>query len=440
MKLFLLSLMLLQCLTSFPQISGKLGSEVETFINEREKVYPLNGALLISKGNTKMERFYGLANVTNSIKVDSNTRFNLASCTKPFTATAILLLQQEKKLSINDKLTKWIQGAPATWKGLTIKHLLTHTSGIQEISQLMVGKSIKGLASVLVLYKSKTLSFLPGEKFEYSNTNYILLSYIIEKASGTSYELFVKNRIFQPIKMQNSGFSYIDGSKNIALPYHDAFLLKQVPKSDLADLSILKGAGGMFSTAKDLQLFLSGLTKLLFPNTIEQMVQIEKEDYGLGWHILKENNKTILKHSGSINGFTSEMRYILEDSTAIILLSNVTSNSLPNRYTAFSIYRILNGETLVYPDISQFLGSYTLSNEFRDKFSVDSMQVIQKEGALELHISGKKQEIKRLIPMNWNQFFFYGEGAVSIRFDKDGKGAVLIVPRFGEIKMFKQRK
>jgi hypothetical protein len=131
------------------------------------------------------------------------------------------------------------------------------------------------------------------------------------------------------------------------------------------------------------------------------------------------------------------MRYILEDSTAIILLSNVTSNALPNRYTAFSIYRILNGEILRKPSVEKYLGTYTFTPEFRDQFKVDSLQVVQQAGSLQLHISGQRKEIKHLIPMNETQYFFYGEGAVSILFDNNGRGATLVVPRFGEVKLVK---
>jgi CubicO group peptidase (beta-lactamase class C family) len=220
--------------------------------------------------------------------------------------------------------------------------LLSHTSGVPDIFQVGIDKIGEGLPSLVNVYNYTSLLFTPGEKYNYSNANYMFLSYIIEKVSGKTYENFLGENIFKPMQMNQTGFAYSYSGTVMAQPYRDVFEMKKVPVSELANLKILKGAGGMYSTATDLSKFLNGMYRLLSKQSLEMMWQPVKEDYGFVWHIQEQFAKKTIKHAGGINGYSSEMRYVPADSLSVIILSNSRSNDLNIRYTAFDIMKLVN--------------------------------------------------------------------------------------------------
>jgi CubicO group peptidase (beta-lactamase class C family) len=330
-------------------------------------------------------------------------------------------------------LTKWIGGVPASWRAVTIQHLLSHTSGIPDIFKTAGGDRFgNDLPSLLKVYQGAALQFSPGEKFQYSNANYIFLSYIIEKAGGKSYEQFLSENIFQPLQMKNTGFSYSYKGTDLAKPYANVFKMDKVPQSELPNLQVLKGAGAMYSTAADLSIFLQGMHKLLSSESLRMMLQPVKEDYGLGFHIQEQFGKITIKHPGGINGYASEMRYVPADSSSVVILSNVQFNDLNIRYTAFDILKLLNNRELdIDTAINEKLtGKYSLPKPIAERAKSDFLEIKSKDGKMILSLPGMPETY--LVPFAKGKYFFYGE-ASNAEFSADGKELKILSPSLGEI-------
>jgi len=165
----------------------------------------MGSVLVASKGKTIFNNAYGMADLEWSIPNSPTTRFNIASMTKQFTAAAILLLEERGKLKTSDPVKKYLPDAPASWDNITIYHLLTHTSGISDnAAEYQPGPP------ELLLFNDKPPDFQPGERWSYQNLGYIVLGYLLERIVGQSYESFVKENLFKPLGMNDSGmFSYV---------------------------------------------------------------------------------------------------------------------------------------------------------------------------------------------------------------------------------------
>src|SRR6187551_1611091 len=194
---------------SFAQETGKL----DALINAYAKMYKFNGSALVAKnGVILLNKGYGYRNAADKIANTEQTVFQLGSITKQFTSAIILKLQQEKKLSVSDKLSKYFPGYP---KGdsITIEHLLTHTSGIFNYTSdgnFMANEVAKSTdrEKIMALFKDRPLDFSPGTGWNYSNSGYSLLGYIIEAVTKKTYYQAVRKYIFTPLHMTHSGFDF----------------------------------------------------------------------------------------------------------------------------------------------------------------------------------------------------------------------------------------
>src|SRR5260370_5599071 len=164
---------------------------------------------VVREGKVILEKGYGFANIELSVPATQETIYEMASLTKPFTATAIMMLAEEGKISLEDSLSKYFPEAPETWRKITIRHLLSHTSGLSDFFSIPALRSESGFAwereykpeELLWVLFQASLQAQPGEKWSYSNIGYYLLGFIIEKVTGDTYEQFLRRRIFEPLKM-----------------------------------------------------------------------------------------------------------------------------------------------------------------------------------------------------------------------------------------------
>src|SRR6056297_2097729 len=185
--------------------------KVDDYIEAYMKMNQFSGSVLIAKnGNVLASKGYGSANYQFNIENTPQTKFRIGSLTKGFTAVAIMQLVENKKLSLDDKLMKFIPDYPRG-NEISIRHLLTMTSGIPNHTELDDFNNDRRVYAHSILetietFKSKPLAFVPGTQFEYSNSNYILLGYIIEQVSDMNYESYIDQYIFEPLKMENSGY------------------------------------------------------------------------------------------------------------------------------------------------------------------------------------------------------------------------------------------
>lgn len=320
------------CAQSFLE---KVDTIIEKEFNEKDGP---GGVFLISKkGKLIYEKAFGLANVELNVELQPNNVFQIGSMTKQFTAIAILLLEQEGKLNTSDYISKYIPDYP-NGNIISIHHLLTHTSGIKDFTKT------KGLSEIaqkemtpkmmVDFFKNEPADFQPGEKFEYNNSGYIVLGYIIELVSGETYEDFIKSHIFDKIGMNNSYYA-TDRKviKNRAYGYHQKSY-GYVNKS-MISFSVPYASGSLMSTLEDMLKWQNSLNQNLLLNKKEtekafakyKLNNGEEIEYGYGWHLKNINGIPTREHGGSIFGFKSMGVYIPSEDIYVLGFSNCDCNS-----------------------------------------------------------------------------------------------------------------
>ena len=194
------------------QDSSRMDQIVQTYVANHQFM----GSVLVARGShVLLSKGYGSANLEWEVPNSPNTKFRLGSITKQFTAASILLLEERGKLNINDPVKKYVPDAPPTWEKITIFHVLTHTSGIPSFTSFADYPKLEPFPAtaeqLVARFRDKPLEFQSGEKWNYSNSGYVLLTYLTERISGTSYEQFVRENIFAPLGMQDSGYDSTSG-------------------------------------------------------------------------------------------------------------------------------------------------------------------------------------------------------------------------------------
>jgi len=303
--------------------------KIDEYMSALVKAGWFNGSILIAReGKVIVNKGYGMANFELDVPNTPQTKFRLGSITKPFTAMAIMLLQERGKLSLQDSICKYFTDCPAGWQAITIHHLLSHTSGLAKHDKagdyLKIAMMPMPLPQLIDSFKNKPADFKPGEKFDYNNNGYILLGYVIEKISGQSYEEFLKENIFAPLKMADTGYDNHDPIiKNRAAGYRkeDSKLLN----AWYTDPSQPFSAGSLYSTTGDLMLLDQALYdgKLLSSKTMDLLFTPGPGNYGYGWFVMKQNNRRAIMHPGGVPGFSAMITRFPESKVLIVVLSNM---------------------------------------------------------------------------------------------------------------------
>ena len=286
-----------------------------------------------------------MADLEKKIAATPQTNYRLASVTKQFTATAILLLYQDSKLSLDDRIKRWLPSLPAALDSVTIRQLLTHTSGIIDYEDVIPPGTTAQLhdADVLRLLESQDSTyFKPGTKYQYSNSGYALLALIVERVSGKSFAAFLHDRIFAPLGM-NHTVAFEDGVSTVSNRAF-GYTMKDSAwtRKDQSTTSAVLGDGGIYSSIDDLvrwdaalydsRLLSDASRKLAFsPQTPTDRPDVS---YGFGWRITGET----LWHSGETSGFRNVIvRYPARHLTVVIL----TNRDDPQPYeTALAIAKL----------------------------------------------------------------------------------------------------
>jgi len=319
--------------------------------------------LVRADGRTVFERGYGFRNLRNFAPIDARTNFRLASCTKQFTATAIMLLVQDGKLRYDQTLTDIFPEFPAYGKSITLRHLLNHTSGLQDYETLMVSgdrggerrwteaHQIRDGEVVALLEQQKTTLFPPGTKWSYSNSGYVLLGAIVAKVSGETFGDFLHRRIFGPLKMEGT-IAYENGKNEVMQRAYghsesgDGWL-----ETDQSATSATLGDGGVYSSLRDLArwddalahhtlLRQSAMLPALTPAQLldgRQPVWPAESDrpvgtpvsYGFGWFLDPYRGHPRTWHYGDTQGFHTYIERFVGDAPGhgrltIIVLCNRT--------------------------------------------------------------------------------------------------------------------
>jgi CubicO group peptidase (beta-lactamase class C family) len=293
--------------------------------------------LITQNGKIVFEKGYGLANLYERVPITPTTRFPIASLTKQFTAAAILKLQQDGKLSVQDQLSKFIPGFPRG-NEVTLHHLLTHTSGIRGFTNKpgFDGSRPAGAAAEehIRSFAGDTYDFDPGQKMAYSNSGYFLLGYVVEKASGQPYGAYLRKTFFEPLGMKDTGAREagvkVEGKAIGYTPLQDG---KLGPAHD--DLGKADGAAGVYSTVEDLNRWAEALFggRALEPASLAAALtpgKVAGDDpllpkpigYGYGWQIGDLRGLTEIGHAGKDLGFESNLRRVPARAFTVVMLAN----------------------------------------------------------------------------------------------------------------------
>ncbi len=300
---------------------------------------PGASAVVVRNGTVLYRKSFGLANLEERRPITSATNFRLASLTKQFTAMAILILASESRLSLNDPLTKFFPSFPKYGSGVTIRHLLNHTSGLVDYETLLPDTQTVQVHDndvLTLLSKTDSVYFKPGDQYRYSNSGYALLALVVEKVSGQSFARFLHERIFVPLGMRES-VAFEEGRSSVssrAYGYSKAdtgWIM-----TDQSTTSAVLGDGGIYSSVDDLLLwdhslsvgYLIPLYLLRQGWTPARLNDGSQTEYGFGWKLSLSGRFPHHLHTGSTRGFrTVYVRYPVQH-LSIIILTNLNEGEL----------------------------------------------------------------------------------------------------------------
>ncbi len=339
-------------------------AKIQEVLALAHKYRQFNGSALVAEnGKIIYEGAYGQANMEWNIPNTPDTRFRLGSITKQFTATIILQLVEQGKIKLDAKLSDYLPDyRKDTGEKVSIHHLLTHTSGIPSYTGQPgffqnVSRNPYKVDEFVKKYASGDLEFEPGSKFRYNNSGYFLLGAIIERVTGKPYEQVLKQNIFEPLGMKNTGYDHYAtiiakrASGYIKTP--DGYL-----NAPYLDMSIPYAAGSLYSTVEDLYLWDQALytDKVLSAQSKALMYKPFLEDYAYGWVVtnasFKQNDQPmqVITHDGGINGFTTTIVRFPKEKNLIVMLDNTNSEYL-NRLSD-SIGKIIYNQPYDLPKMS----------------------------------------------------------------------------------------
>ncbi len=315
-----------------PPPPAAFAAGAEAFVNEFVKDGRFSGAVLVARdGQPVLREGFGLANREWDMPVGPDTEFRLGSLTKQFTAAAILQLAEQGKLKLDDPIGKYYASAPKTWDKITLAMLLSHRSGIPSYTD--ISGYFRGPArldttpeALIALTRDQPLEFEPGTKFKYDNTGYILLGYVVEKASGQAYADYLRDHVFAPLGMTHTGYEV---STDI-LPHRASGYAKEKgawQNATYLSMTVPYAAGALYSTVDDLLIWDQALygDTLLKPASRAAMFSDHGDKYGYGYVIDQEGGRRLWWHNGGVNGFHTYLARYPDQHVTVIVLSNLES-------------------------------------------------------------------------------------------------------------------
>jgi CubicO group peptidase (beta-lactamase class C family) len=414
---------------------ARLDQVVQSYVTDQTFM----GSVLVARGDQVLfSRGYGSANLEWNIPNAPNTKFRLGSVTKQFTAASILLLEERGKLKTDDLVKKYVPDAAAAWDKITIFHLLTHTSGIPNFTGFSDYASQEPFETtpekLVARFRDKPLDFQPGEKFSYSNSGYVLLGYLVEKASGESYEKFLQENIFGPLGMKDSGYD----SNSAIIPHRAAGYSPDKPdkgkpvNTGFIHMSVPFSAGALYSTTEDLLRWEQGLFggKVLSAASLAKMTTPFKDDYAFGLTVAMQDGHKRIQHNGGIEGFNTVLAYYPDDKLTVAVLANINGSAPDAMYAKLAAVALGAQVTLpserkeitVAPTIlGQYVGTYEMAPKI-------NMMVTLDKGQLTTQMSGQGKV--PLFAISETRFFTKLVDA-EVEFGADAKGPYLVLHQNG---------
>lgn len=337
-------LLIVSCATG----GHRMTDEIEILMRRYHGAVPGASLVVIKDGEPVLRRSWGMANVEGRVMATTATNYRLASVTKQFTAAAVLLLVEKGKIGLDDPVGRWLVSAGDATANVTIRQLLTHTSGIPDYEDLMPAgdtAQIHDKDVLAMLSRNDSAYFAPGSRYRYSNSGYALLALIVERASGVSFATFLRERVFLPLGMSQS----VAFEKGVSDVSHRAYGYSMISgawtRNDQSTTSAVLGDGGIYSSIDDLEkwdaawhdsrlLTAESRRLALTAHTATDRAGVK---YGFGWRVTGET----VWHSGETSGFRNVIVRFPARRLTVVLLTNRDD---PEPYeTALSVGEIFSG-------------------------------------------------------------------------------------------------
>jgi CubicO group peptidase (beta-lactamase class C family) len=398
-------------------------------------------------GKEIFRKAYGLANLERQQPMRADMTLRIGSVTKQFTAVAVLMLAEEGKLKLDDEVTKYLPDYPVHGERITIEHLLTHTSGIPNYSgnrDFLAERHLPATPEQMTRYfKTEPLDFKPGSKWAYSNSGYILLGAIIEKASGQPYADFITKRILQPVGMNDTAY---EGQEPRRFDYASGYSQQQGKLVAAAALHPSKtyAAGALVSTASDLARWDAAISqgKLLRADSWKRaftpatLASGKSTNYGYGWESGKLQGLSMSAHGGNINGFSTYTMRVPSEKLFVAVLSNAEYGIVQPDVVATKAAAIAIGKPL--PDFKPVTLEPGALAAFTGVYQTDPQaprMIVAENGKLFMQRPGRGRTA--LLAHSANGFYIdkslthmeFGRGA-------DGKVAQLVIHQDGLAHVF----
>jgi CubicO group peptidase (beta-lactamase class C family) len=401
------------------------GQDFDAYLAREAAAQRFSGAVLVARdGKPLFAKGYGMANREWDIPNTPDTKFRLGSISKMFAAAAVLKLEEAGKLKTSDPVCSFIENCPVVWTPITVHHLLTHSSGIWNFTNDPEYPKTWMLPSrplqTMQRFRDKPLQFAPGTQFRYSNSGYVLLAAIVEKASSSKYEDYLKKTIFEPLGMSDTASdAWTPVLKKRASGYSRGWV-----NAPYHDMTIPLGGGDLYSTVHDLLKWDQALygNTLLSDESKRKMWSIHRGDYGYGWVLGAWEGKPQQAHGGGINGFSTFLRRMPEDRMLIVVLEN--ADFLNAGATAHVLTRLAYG----LPEKAEFKEISVAAERLKDYVGVYQMEgtpvtntITLKDGQLTTQLAG--QQAFPLFPFAPEKFFLKVVDA-QVEFERDAGGAV----------------
>lgn len=412
--------------------SKQLSSAIDKVLEQQFKPNETGAVALVSRnGKIIYKRALGMANVELNVPMKIDNIFRIGSITKQFTAVAILQLVEKGKLNLQDEITKFIPDYPTQNNIITIDHLLTQTSGIQDFTTIKDNAKRGAIdytpKEMINYFKDQPMRFAPGTRYEYSNSGYFLLGYIIEQVTGKTYGQYLEENIFIPLGMNNS--SYASNSriiKNRATGYTRGD--KAIENASYISMTQPYAAGATLSTVEDLYKWNQALqsNKLLKKETLEKALTRyilkdgSESNYGYGWRIGYICESPSIWHGGLINGFMSMAMYLPKEDVYVVVFSNCDCKSpvdITEKLAALAIGKPYE-QKVIRVDNTILTGYSGVYENAKGKQSIISTLDSQ------LYFQSDKSPKAKVDAFQKNKFFFTNDPMLTIEFTGDKNNSV----------------
>lgn len=388
---------------------------------------------LVAKNNQVIYRkAFGYANLELDVKLKPENIFRIGSITKQFTAAAILKLEEEGKLSLQDDIKKFIPDYPTHGHTITIEHLLTHTSGIKSYTSMKewdaeMRKKDFTPVEMIDFFKKEPMDFAPGEEFLYNNSAYFLLGYIIEKASGKTYEEYLEDTFFEPLGMSSSSY----GNTSRVIKNRAAGYMRkngEFVNAEFLSMTQPYAAGSLLSTVDDLFKWYTAVTNdnvISKENRVKAHTSFKLNNgkptgYGFGWFLGNIQGSPMIEHGGGINGYLTASLWLPEEKVFVAVFSNC--NAMPPQNTAFKLAAVAIGKPFDWKEIdldkdalADYVGVYESDEEETRTLAIEN------DSLFYVYPAGNRA---KLLPFGKDRFFMKNSFNEFI-FERNAQGEVV---------------